>query len=736
MIYNHLKRTIFIICSLFFGTFSSAQGLNPLFVEIDTGKCYRIVNAEYDEGGIAIGSLHDSEIIVKYISGTQAPTEDCYWYIERNSNGIRFRNKKTGEYLTYTAEKDYTTFVNLKLQSTPSAQSDWILGVHNGYLNFHHRADVNYYISVEKSTGMVQSSKGSPENSTKYFTIIDEDGKSVKIPATTPFSAHINNLAFDGQKPIFESRKAQFMYPLPTEYLDGGTYTPEVTFDTADSAEYRLVTEGANSLTFNNAATAESFTIQLLRDGTKVAESAIVFSPLPIVEITTTLPDDKIKEYRSGTIRVLNQSTPDSAGVEQELPAFFRYRGATTLNYPKRSFNIKLRDEAGEDLDTTFFNIRSKDKWIMDAMSIDQIKMRNRVCFDIWNDYSKLPYNTEFNGRNGTDGEFVEVVLNGAYNGIYCFTDRIDRKLLDLKKYKQDIDGNTTIRGVLYKSNLWDNTGLTNAQRNPDARMDSTEWNNWELQYPDDFPGEATWTPLLNLYNSCSGNSLAMNPTFYFYEDNLIDFHILVMTLNLIDNGNKNVFLSNKNITKENPFVFTPWDMDTSLGGYYDGRYYGGTYDVTPVADLRIHKNEPFATMWGHNINKYRKKLATRWEELKKGALCADSVQARLTNYAELFTKCKAWEREYSRWQKEEKYGCPTAENLKSEVEQIMEWYKERLDKVDEFIKESTTNIDILEDIEEAEGPAYHINGTTADEEEEGIIGILIRNGKKYFINR
>ena len=733
MKYRFLKTILFVVYSLIFGTASFAQSLNPAFVDIDTSKCYRIVCAEYSKGGIGVGALHDSEIILKYIDDDQKLTNDCYWYIEREKETIRFRNKATSEYMSYSPAKDYTTYVNLNLQSTPTTKSEWGMGVYNGYLNFYHQADVKYYLGMDKSVGMAKSSSGTPEHASKYFYLVDENGESLKIPAVTPFSTYINNLALDGQKPIFESRKSQFMYPLPTQFFDGDSYVPKVTFDTADDAEYKLVTAGEESLVFNDATSAENYSIQLLRNGEKVAEATMVFSPLPIVEITTVLPNDKEKEYRSGTIHILNQSTPDSIGVEQELPAFFRYRGATTLNYPKRSFNIKLRDENGEDLDTTFFNIRSKDKWIMDAMSIDQIKMRNRVSFDIWNEYSKLPYSTEFDDRNGTKGQFVEVILNGAYNGIYCFTDRIDRKLLDLKKYKAETDGSTTIRGLLYKSNLWDNTGLIESLLNPNARMDNVEWNNWELQYPDDFPGEETWQPLRNLYSACSSNALEINPTAYFYENNIIDFHILAMALNLIDNGNKNVFLSNKNITKDNPFVFTPWDMDTSLGGYYDGRYYGGQYDETRVSDLRIHKNEPFNTLWEHNINMYRQKLATRWEELKNSSLSVEAVQAHLVKYASLFAKCGAWAREYSRWEKEEKYGCPTVEDVNKEVELIIEWYKNRIQEVDKYLKETTAIAPIDATEKEEDAPIYYINGTKAD---EGVVGIFIKNGKKYIIKK
>lgn len=721
-------------CFIVLSTVNIHAKVNPSFIDIESTKRYRIVSAKYGEGSIGIGALHNSDIILKYIVSDSLITEDCYWYIEKNDELFLMRNAKTGQYLSYTPERDYTTYVNLKIEETPTKYSRWNLDVEKGHFIFVYRESADYKMSVDNSC-MVKTGANYINDPSTYFYLIDEDGNKVTIPNSTPFSSYINNLSFDGQRLIFENRKEFYMFPLPAQYLSGGTYTPNITFDAADDAEYKIVEAGGDIATFKNACNTDSFNLILLRNDIKVAQAVVAFSPIPIIEVTTTLPKDKEKVYREGKIHILNQSTPDSIGVEQELDGFFRYRGATTLNYPKRSFNIKFKDEEGEDLDTTFFNIRSKDKWILDAMSIDRIKMRNRICFDIWNEYSKMPYETEFEGRNGTKGVFVEMILNGEYNGIYCFTDRIDRKLLDLKKYKMSVDSVVTIRGVLYKSNLWDNTGITNSQLNPNAKMDSVEWNNWELQYPDKYYGEEAWNPLLNLYNVCSGNELINDSEYYFYEENVIDFHLLVIAMNLIDNGNKNLFLSNKNITKENPFVFTPWDMDTSLGGYYDGRYFGGTYDETDIASLRIHKNEPFATLWNNNVNNYRNNMAKRWNELRNGALSIDSVESKLMRYAELFTKCGAWSREYSRWELEEKYGCPTVEDVKAEVESIMEWYKRRIQEVDRYMDENTSVEKVTEELEES-SPAYLLNGVKAEKQNNGIVGIIIKNGKKYFIRK
>lgn len=71
--------------------------------------------------------------------------------------------------------------------------------------------------------------------------------------------------------------------------------------------------------------------------------------------------------------------------------------------------------------------------------------MRNRLCMDLWNSFSPVPYiNDEPDAINGTRGKFVEVLVNGKYQGLYCLSEKIDRKQLKLKKDYED-------GGVLFK---------------------------------------------------------------------------------------------------------------------------------------------------------------------------------------------------------------------------------------------------------------------------------------------
>ena len=135
--------------------------------------------------------------------------------------------------------------------------------------------------------------------------------------------------------------------------------------------------------------------------------------------------------------------------------AAYRYRGATAMGKSKKAYAIKLRDEAGNSVDRSFFGLRNDNNWILDAMAIDRIRMRNRVNFDTWNAMSRTPYDTKYDGRNGTLGFFVEVFVNGEYHGLYCMTDKVNRKLLGVDKAKEDADGKPIINGVMYKCAEW-----------------------------------------------------------------------------------------------------------------------------------------------------------------------------------------------------------------------------------------------------------------------------------------
>ena len=393
-----------------------------------------------------------------------------------------------------------------------------------------------------------------------------------------------------------------------------------------------------------------------------------------------------MEDYVNGSMQLT-----DASGKVVELPAGFKTRGATAKKYSmKPALNMKLfTEDYTEEADSSLLEMRSCSSWILDAMAIDRICMRNRVAFDIWNEFSRLPYETDFGGRNGTEGKFVELFINNQYYGIYCLNDKINRKLLDLKKV-QEKNGKVTIRGALYKNGTNDIADQDNPGYNEDSTACVIQWHDaWELSYPDDYGCLQAWKPLQDAI--LTGNS-ADYVKKYFFLENLADYQILIMALSISDNwSNKNRYLSIRNITKniDDPdpteadrrrFVMTPWDLDTSFGGHYEGECYDGNYVDWPLASMS--NNAPYPISQVLEDTEYQTILKQRWIEGRVGAFSVENVCKRLEHYRDYFIKTGAWQRmvEYFDTQR---YRPQYVNDLTKEIDYIKEWYKDRFQQMD-----------------------------------------------------
>ena len=475
--------------------------------------------------------------------------------------------------------------------------------------------------------------------------------------------------------------------------------------------------------------------ITLLLAHSALAETAAT-TAMPVLRVTMNGSFSRnMTSYLNGQMQLT-----DTDGSVVTLPAKFKTRGATASTYMmKPSFNMKLRTaDYSAEQDSALLDMRSCSSWILDAMAIDRICMRNRVAFDIWNDFSHLPYETQFDSRNGTEGRFVEVYINNTYYGIYCLNDRINRKLLDLKKIKENEDGSVTVRGVLYKSGTQDISNQNEPGYNADSTACVIGWHNaWELSFPEDYGSATAWAPLQDAFNNGKTANYVRQ---YFNLQNLADYQIHVMALSIGDNwGNKNHFLSIRNITKDvndrdpqegikRRFILTPWDLDTSLGGAYDGSYYDGNYSQWPVSS--IGKNAPYPISPVVGEADYKRLLKDRWKLARVTAFSIDSVNAKLERYRDLFLNSGAWQRMVDHF--ENKSSKPRyVTDLAAEIALIEAWYAQRYQEVDEYFGLP----DALDDIPEAQ-PAdnalYDLLGRNVGN--HPAPGLYIRNGQLVHI--
>lgn len=393
--------------------------------------------------------------------------------------------------------------------------------------------------------------------------------------------------------------------------------------------------------------------------------SGLTEEGLPVIHLKVNESALNGDTYIEGTITIADALKRTENKQLFESECLIKYRGATAQAYEKKSLSIKFlypKDSVDRQRNVKLFGIRKEDHWILDAMAIDRIRMRNRVCFDLWNRISRTPYETKNDNRNGTEGLFVELCINDTYRGIYCITDPVNRKLLNLNKQEAGEPG-----GVLYKGINWkEGNDLLSYNVSPD---NSSVCGAWECKYPDVITSD-TWVPLQQLINFCGSSSDAdftANYKQYFYKDNIAAYMILTYILNMSDTGWKNCYLSQQRIG-EGPFLVTVWDMDNSFGGYWNGNR-----DETYITYGRMNNIGPFNRLYVKNIDGFRSFVIGLWQIYRTGPFHPDSIDLRLNTYADKFVNSGAWEREYNRWNNN---PVPLEQNIQNELSYVKSWYR------------------------------------------------------------
>ena len=385
------------------------------------------------------------------------------------------------------------------------------------------------------------------------------------------------------------------------------------------------------------------------------------FTSLPIIHIQS---ENISTEFSNGHFLFFDPA--DSVPLAFNIDV--RWRGATTLARPKKSYAVKLKDAKGEKLNHSFLGLRSDNSWILDAMSIDKARMRNRISTDLWNDFSKASYIRAFEptALNGTRGQFVEVFYNHRYQGVYCMTEKIDRKQLQLRKFM-----NGQMRGVLYKTNKWNTLVATS----PIPTNTQSIWNGIEISYPNLEDGEPVdWSPLLQIMDfltNSSASELRRELPQRIDLDVWRDYFLFIELLLAEDNDCKNQCVYFYDATNSSSlFGIAPWDLDHSWGRDYQGNALEANKNF--LLYNRVHTC--LRTYYGsYNYVK------ERYQELRTNELRTDSLKARFHRVFQLYRENQVDEREELRWNGQDDIVL----DFDAEEEYIQQWIDQRLAYLD-----------------------------------------------------
>ena len=583
----------------------------------------------------------------------------------------------TNTYSGYTITKLDNLSTTDAAQYEYNSWNDYSLDNNTGSSNVH---EVGLYEGDDAGSSFVFTSAD-----LRHAKYLQNKGIDFGLDVTPKaFAEAFDSLRINDKQLVYDGKGNAYFATLPEGMRNGGDYTAKVTYKLkATNAEgYTLKVNGQEPdadgyVTFDNVDCETLYPIELTNASENVDLSAkIRFTFLPIVELNCSSVSSKA--YTTGSLRVTD---PASLGYDSLMIAAFKYRGASSSNYPKRSYAIKLRDENGNSVDRKLLGYRSDNNWILDAMYIDLACMRNRVATDLWNAFECKPYyaDREKKVRTGTRGKFVEVILNGQWWGLYCMTEKMDRKQLKLKKFvpaAQSTTGENEVHGVLYKSNQWTYEVFMGHESNDDNDnkqviyphkkvsdykniLGQETWCEYEFKYPDYEDEAVEWRPLHDAANMVA-TSFILNIDSVksrFDYPMLRDYYLFIDLLLATDNHGKNLFwyAYDTQGPEGDKLSLAPWDLDGTFGQDWDG-VITNTKDVTLDFDTYI-KNYEHGQFAIFDLIKSRSEwlqdLKDRYAELRiKGVISGDSIANRFANYASLFEASLADQREQNMWSK------------------------------------------------------------------------------------
>ena len=344
------------------------------------------------------------------------------------------------------------------------------------------------------------------------------------------------------------------------------------------------------------------------------------------------------------------------------------YRGQSSLSYDKHNYSVHLKDESGEQNKASLLGLRKDDDWVLSGAMNDQLRVRNMVAMQVWDEFYTLPW-TDVSGA--IEGEYCEVIMNGKYLGLYCLMEKLDRKQADLDK----TDGRI-VRSVEAEKSGVNIMSFTEMGGNKPANRST--WYNMEIKFPkEEDVKKSDWDEFYDFIyfvNKSKDDKFAAEIGNYIDIDNFAAYYVYITAIGATGNMNKNLYFVMDNASAEDAkWYLVPWDVDGSFGR----RNNASKRDIEVLSS-----NQLFERLIKTNAQGFVDIMREKWNENKDGLFSYESLMARFAAYYTMLDEQGVWTREKAKWPTFSKSYKFDAEK---EWQYIQDYMKERWDFVDSY---------------------------------------------------
>ena len=415
-------------------------------------------------------------------------------------------------------------------------------------------------------------------------------------------------------------------------------------------------------------------------------------SDLPIIILNTnnvTIPDTPKIAAKMGVIYngegVRNYVTNSYNNYNNNIG--IELRGSTSLSFPQKSYSVETRDINGNEHDTAVLGMPSENAWILYAPYNDKSCMRNVLTYNLAN---KL-------GHYAVKTKYCEVVLNGQYQGIYVWMEKIkrDSNRVNISKLKDiDTTGDQLTGGYIIKidkpngsggSDGWNSTYLSSINKTihflydyPENVDIKTQQKNYIKAYVDSFEvalKASNYADPVNGYRK------------YMDVNSFIDYLIINEISKNVDAYRLSTFLYKDRYTHGGKLYIGPvWDYNIAWwnANYCGGNQYTGwAYNFNSVCSDTY--TVPF--WWARLLQDttFKNSLKCRYTSLRQTVLSTAAIHAFIDSTVNMINEAQA--RHFVKWPILGVYTWPNptpyATTYAGEITALKNWIQNRMNWLD-----------------------------------------------------
>ncbi len=440
--------------------------------------------------------------------------------------------------------------------------------------------------------------------------------------------------------------------PGCTLYLVSDTY-PNKKASLADNRRYRLIYCGAHYYgeAYLYFTGMPMLTVNLTKSGSRVDRTDI-----------GDKPSNMHFSYYDGCDAATGEIT--SAVCSGKI----HIRGDTSRGYEKHSFRFSLYkdDTMTEQKNLSMCGLRKDDDWILNAMYQEETKVRDMLCYGIWEDLDGDHYGD--GTVLGTRMRYVELIIGGKYWGLYGLCEPPDAKQFGM---------NEEHPGSICKISSWEVPSVKDIQ-NAIKRKSNTVAR-VELKYPDEVTVDG-WKPFMDFLETAyegSSNYFDKNIGKVMDVDNMLKFWVFLNVCSAEDSHFKNMCVVSR--ADDGKVLLVPWDCDISFGISWQQPTYLHLYHNPDRTFTGIYNQKSTERLVRRNPEDADAKLKALWGELRGSWLTEKELIRRARSYFAYINETGAMARNHQRW---ERSGY--IDNL----DYLEEYIHARLPYLDKYIKD------------------------------------------------